>query len=490
LTDSTGAVTDTYTYDAFGNLLERTGTTSNLYLYAGEQFDPDLGLYYNRARYLDVRNGRFWGMDEWDNDINDPRTLHRYSYAENDPLNGTDPTGHFFLGSKLAFGQIVHDRIGSDLTFRYGLFAFYDRSINEILGTRVFGGALRPDLVNTAAQEVYEIKPALSGSLGFYQLGGYLAVLNRQDPFKRIWIPGFSYIPPTAVDIKPGTVALVSPPAGGVIIYHVLESRGNNPGRSICNLPDIGESTFAIVCIHLMTMPNTTRIQSDAFLVHLYTWCLAQARQEVQQGYRRLAQISNREAALLLNYLEQLNGSDQLTLVLALTKRFHPQAMLLMGDKMDRNETRLGELYIAWRRVVNEKGGQLPPDLASVLKTFDFPQSADTNLLTVEITRQLESICGPVDPDWDRGTNWRHKYSVKNCHLLTYVDVSRGHTVRYSHQVSFLPGIHFSFLTAVGLSADTSWKICDSFQLIELFSSLAECVRSFVDCFPNMVLAE
>jgi YD repeat-containing protein len=34
LTDSTGVVTDTYTYDAFGNLIQHTGTTPNHYLYA------------------------------------------------------------------------------------------------------------------------------------------------------------------------------------------------------------------------------------------------------------------------------------------------------------------------------------------------------------------------------------------------------------------------------------------------------------------------
>ena len=34
------------TYDAFGKLLHQTGTTPNNYLFAGEQFDPDLGMYY------------------------------------------------------------------------------------------------------------------------------------------------------------------------------------------------------------------------------------------------------------------------------------------------------------------------------------------------------------------------------------------------------------------------------------------------------------
>jgi YD repeat-containing protein len=37
-------------YDVFGNLIQRTGTTPNLYLYAGEQYDPDIGYIYLRAR--------------------------------------------------------------------------------------------------------------------------------------------------------------------------------------------------------------------------------------------------------------------------------------------------------------------------------------------------------------------------------------------------------------------------------------------------------
>jgi RHS repeat-associated protein len=56
----------TYDYDAFGNLIHSTGTTPNNYLFAGEQFDPDLGLYYNRARYLNTANGRFWSMDTYE----------------------------------------------------------------------------------------------------------------------------------------------------------------------------------------------------------------------------------------------------------------------------------------------------------------------------------------------------------------------------------------------------------------------------------------
>jgi RHS repeat-associated protein len=93
LTDPNANVTDTYDYDAFGNLIHSTGSTPNNYLFAGEQFDSDLGLYYNRARYLNVTTGRFWSMDPQDGDDQSPMSLHRYSYAGAEPVDNRDPTG-------------------------------------------------------------------------------------------------------------------------------------------------------------------------------------------------------------------------------------------------------------------------------------------------------------------------------------------------------------------------------------------------------------
>jgi RHS repeat-associated protein len=100
LTNSTGAVTDTYDYDAFGNLINETGSTPNNYLFAGEQYDPTLNLYYNRARYLNTTTGRFWSMDDHEGDDEDPTTLHKYVYTGDDPTDRTDASGNDFdLGS-------------------------------------------------------------------------------------------------------------------------------------------------------------------------------------------------------------------------------------------------------------------------------------------------------------------------------------------------------------------------------------------------------
>lgn len=93
LTNSASAITDTYDYDAFGTKINSTGTTPNNYLYRGEQWDSDLGLYYLRARYYNPITGRFMSRDPEDGDVTDPATLHKYVYANDDPVDLSDPTG-------------------------------------------------------------------------------------------------------------------------------------------------------------------------------------------------------------------------------------------------------------------------------------------------------------------------------------------------------------------------------------------------------------
>jgi RHS repeat-associated protein len=93
LTDGGGAVTDTYSYDAFGILTSSTGSTPNSYLFNGQQYDADLGLYFKRARYYSQERGRFMTMDPVAGQINEPMTLHRYIFGHADPVNRVDPCG-------------------------------------------------------------------------------------------------------------------------------------------------------------------------------------------------------------------------------------------------------------------------------------------------------------------------------------------------------------------------------------------------------------
>lgn len=100
LSNADGQVTDTYLFDAFGNLLFRTGTTENDFLYTGEQYDANTGFYYLRARYMNPATGTFTSPDAYAGTIFDPVSLHKYLYANANPVMNRDPSGYQTLTLK------------------------------------------------------------------------------------------------------------------------------------------------------------------------------------------------------------------------------------------------------------------------------------------------------------------------------------------------------------------------------------------------------
>ena len=88
LTNSSGTVVATYTYDSYGNLTGSTGTASNPFGYAGQYADAESGLIYLRARYYDPSSGQFVTRDPIVGITGQP-----YAYANDDPINNIDPTG-------------------------------------------------------------------------------------------------------------------------------------------------------------------------------------------------------------------------------------------------------------------------------------------------------------------------------------------------------------------------------------------------------------
>jgi RHS repeat-associated protein len=56
--------------------------------------DRRMGLYYFGARFYDPATQRFITEDTFPGIKEDPQSLNRYAYAENDPLTNTDPTGN------------------------------------------------------------------------------------------------------------------------------------------------------------------------------------------------------------------------------------------------------------------------------------------------------------------------------------------------------------------------------------------------------------
>ena len=87
LTNSSGSVTKTYEYDAFGVEKNPDPNDINPFRYCGEYFDKETETYYLRARYYSPGIGRFISEDP----IRDG--LNWYVYCENNPIILFDPFG-------------------------------------------------------------------------------------------------------------------------------------------------------------------------------------------------------------------------------------------------------------------------------------------------------------------------------------------------------------------------------------------------------------
>ena len=89
LTNASGVIANTYTFDSFGQPTAHTGTLVNPFQYAGREFDSETGLYYYRARYYSPETGRFVNEDLLD----DPIARSSYAYVDDNPTGYIDPFG-------------------------------------------------------------------------------------------------------------------------------------------------------------------------------------------------------------------------------------------------------------------------------------------------------------------------------------------------------------------------------------------------------------
>lgn len=104
LTNSSGATVQSYAYDAHGQRTSSTPTVPNPFQYAGQYTDATTGLQYLRARYHDPTTGQFLSPDPLQDTTGQP-----YSYANNDPINNTDPTGQFSVSDVRDFAAGTSD---------------------------------------------------------------------------------------------------------------------------------------------------------------------------------------------------------------------------------------------------------------------------------------------------------------------------------------------------------------------------------------------
>jgi RHS repeat-associated protein len=150
----TAAMTQLYSFDAYGNALGFDPAEAlTEFLYSGEQFDAKIGQQYLRARYYDPATGRFNRLDPFFGNLNDPQSLHKYLYTHGNPINGIDPSGLMAMAMSiggLGFGA------GGETKYNAGVMATGTRVISTLRNVETFVngalGSLSQVLVNAASQ--------------------------------------------------------------------------------------------------------------------------------------------------------------------------------------------------------------------------------------------------------------------------------------------------------------------------------------------------
>jgi RHS repeat-associated protein len=203
LTDASGTVTDSYDYDAFGNVLYSTGATPNDYRYTSERFDSSVGLEYLRARYMNPNTGRFLNADTAVPHYEDPMSLNRYLYGSANPINRSDPQGLSDDDHDAALLTLVVPYLVSHAQRPPTVeFLFQGQKSNMLAALKL--PDISPDILNFANQVIpgqpptfLELKPLSYKGLktGRAQRNGYERDLGPAGFFAETWEPLVPFLP-------------------------------------------------------------------------------------------------------------------------------------------------------------------------------------------------------------------------------------------------------------------------------------------------------
>jgi RHS repeat-associated protein len=145
-----------YDYSPYGTLVRSYGPNPGIlaYLYTGQEFDAEIGLYNYRARFYDSRIGRFYTPDPTS------QFASPYLYVGDSPILKIDPSGTISIWAQIGLGIL-------------GLVAL----IGGIALTAVSGGAAAPILAYFGVQAGTMAASIASGAItaGVLAVGGALS---------------------------------------------------------------------------------------------------------------------------------------------------------------------------------------------------------------------------------------------------------------------------------------------------------------------------
>ena len=195
ITNAVGAIEQALSFDAWGQrrsavdwralaLVSQFSFDHSLTTrgFTGHEMLDEVGLVHMNGRVYDARLARFVQADPFVDGASSTQGYNRYSYVHNNPLNATDPTGHFAF-SLLAGALLVAE--GASIGMAFGAM-FAAGTMDALVAGASFGEALKAGLISGVAAAAFtgvgQYFQGLSAEYcapGLYQFGGNTLTMGQ-----------------------------------------------------------------------------------------------------------------------------------------------------------------------------------------------------------------------------------------------------------------------------------------------------------------------
>ena len=186
-----------FDYDAFGNIINQTGSVISNFRYKGYYYDTDIELYYLKTRFYNPVLLRFITPDSIEYlDSSSIIGLNLYAYCGYDPVNMVDEEGNLCFFACLAIGALVGAIVGTLISTGTSMYQDYqdDKFINGSIGGSVYAKNILGGAIIGAANG---FATAMGGVAGLASLGmsisGY-SMSFRASAALALGVSGLAYV--------------------------------------------------------------------------------------------------------------------------------------------------------------------------------------------------------------------------------------------------------------------------------------------------------
>jgi hypothetical protein len=217
----------------------------------------------------------------------------------------------------------------------------------------------------------------------------------------------------------------------------------------------------------------------SALAVRLYQWALQEWERELGNGLPMLRAVRSFATFRLLELMDRLSLEEQRTLAAALMKRFHPEAVTILGEQANEKETVVLARWDSWRRNPSKRAEMLGER-----------GKLDRKRLSGIIQNGL-SFLGP--PEKLDSLEWRYVTTCDGWVVETHIDLGgRFSDVAYHHDLGEAKRpSHMRFVSALSWlgvgGGTTKWKIPTEEEATATAIVLGEICRHFMNAVPGLV---